>query len=510
MNRTITATFAIALFLLTSLHFAIVPIAKADTVWSSDQRLTVNQAIDMSPAVSGLADGRVLVVWQSYRAGKPQLYSKVFAGTWSPDALVPLGDSENGQPSLSRGQDGSLWLAWRTNRTGNFDIFARRSADNGQSWGSESQITASLAADHDPAIAALNNGKLMVTFRSDRVGNDEVYYRLFNATWQGPEVNLSVNPSADRTPSLTQMADGKIWAAWTSNRDGDGEIYVTKGTLSGDSVVWGPVQRLTFDLSDDRDPGITQDDDRSVWVAWQTDRDSPADASPEIYYKQSFDNGASWSPDTRLTTDTVAIDAGVGIARDLAGVIWVVWHSTRLNNFEIYYKTSPVPTVHDVAASDTAAQRLFVYQGFNLTLGVGAQNLGNVGENVNVLVHANSSTVGQVATTLAAGEFKPVLIVWNTAGYRVGNYVLQGEVSGVPQDLNPSNNLNTGPTVQVRLVGDTNGDRVVDLDDVLTVAVAWGSTPGTPGWVPQADINGNGIVDLDDVLMTAVNWGQTA
>ena len=51
--------------------------------------------------------------------------------------------------------------------------------------------------------------------------------------------------------------------------------------------------------------------------------------------------------------------------------------------------------------------------------------------------------------------------------------------------------------------GDTNGDNTVDLDDLLSVIGAWGTTDS------PADLDCSGTVDLGDLLEVIGNWGST-
>ncbi len=59
-----------------------------------------------------------------------------------------------------------------------------------------------------------------------------------------------------------------------------------------------------------------------------------------------------------------------------------------------------------------------------------------------------------------------------------------------------------------RILGDINGDGVVDLKDLVLMAFAYGSTPGCTNWDANADLDGNGRVDLTDLVTLAMHYGQ--
>jgi YVTN family beta-propeller protein len=50
------------------------------------------------------------------------------------------------------------------------------------------------------------------------------------------------------------------------------------------------------------------------------------------------------------------------------------------------------------------------------------------------------------------------------------------------------------------IVGDINGDGAVDVDDLLLLLAAWGTSD------PDADLDGSGTVDVDDLLLLLGNW----
>jgi hypothetical protein len=52
--------------------------------------------------------------------------------------------------------------------------------------------------------------------------------------------------------------------------------------------------------------------------------------------------------------------------------------------------------------------------------------------------------------------------------------------------------------------GDTNGDALVNINDVLNVLGDWGTGPFA---VPGSDTNGDGVVDVTDFLTVVGGWG---
>ncbi len=65
-------------------------------------------------------------------------------------------------------------------------------------------------------------------------------------------------------------------------------------------------------------------------------------------------------------------------------------------------------------------------------------------------------------------------------------------------------------TIHIALIADLNGDGVVDILDVVKVALSYDSMPGNPRWDATCDLNTDGIVDIFDLVIVAVSYGRTA
>jgi hypothetical protein len=60
------------------------------------------------------------------------------------------------------------------------------------------------------------------------------------------------------------------------------------------------------------------------------------------------------------------------------------------------------------------------------------------------------------------------------------------------------------------ILGDLNGDGIVNLKDAMSAANAFGSSTGDPNWNPDADLDGNGKINIMDLILLATNFGRTA
>lgn len=65
-----------------------------------------------------------------------------------------------------------------------------------------------------------------------------------------------------------------------------------------------------------------------------------------------------------------------------------------------------------------------------------------------------------------------------------------------------------GPLRIEPILGDINGDNEVSIGDYAILSQAFGSSPGDPNWVEDADLDGDGIVDIADFAILSLNWGR--
>jgi thermitase len=175
----------------------------------------------------------------------------------------------------------------------------------------------------------------------------------------------------------------------------------------------------------------------------------------------------------------------------------------------------------DMAIIDVVSDRTWVFQGFSVNLNVTILNRGDFPENVAVTLYYNitaNKIIGTQNISIPTGENRTLSFVWDTTSVPYCyNYTITA-VATIPLDNNPADNtLACGP-INVRIMGDINGDGKVDGRDIILVAWAfascgpeyeYASSPPSPGWNLDCDINGDNKVDGRDLVLIARNFGKT-
>ena len=166
--------------------------------------------------------------------------------------------------------------------------------------------------------------------------------------------------------------------------------------------------------------------------------------------------------------------------------------------------------IRDVAVLDIQASPSIIYGGQSINISITVKNEGNITESFNINIYANNTLI----TTYTVTDLKPnqvfqVNIIWDTDNIRCGIYTLHCTIPPVPYERDLSDNELTGPIVQLKLIGDVNGDRVVNMVDVVIVIQSFGTYEGHERWNPQTDLNFDGKVDMKDILLVLANFGRS-
>ena len=379
----------------------------------------------------------------------------VVAVTWSGyEIRLTTHVDFDGVPAVIETDDGFLWIFWSRKIIDRYNLFYVKSANSGVSWSQETQLTANKSANLGVSAFQAADGAVWVVWASDRTGNYDLYYKVssdLGVSWS-EDTQLTFDSGKDLKPVICQMSDESIWIVWSSSRSGGYDIYAKTSSDNGDS--WSSAIRLTVDSSLDKMPSIAQMSNGAVWVVWASDRTGNYD----LYYKVSSDLGVSWSDATQLTSGP-KIDSNPCALQTADGKMWVFFSRREPSE-------TATDDIHYICSSDNGA----TWEGsFQFT----------------------TDKYDDVWPSVTQTHLMKMWVVWTSDRADQpdwGNYDIYYKTS---------------------LVGDINGDGIVDVLDLTRVSFAFGSFEGEPEYDPEADINADGIVDMRDVFLVARNLGDT-
>jgi len=164
----------------------------------------------------------------------------------------------------------------------------------------------------------------------------------------------------------------------------------------------------------------------------------------------------------------------------------------------------------------------------NTTIGAGSQGTTNFfnGTIDEVRIYSRSLSAEEIAViaeadlvgtrgaiqkqtvTLESGASTTLNLAWNTSGFAMGDYIISVIAAPVPGETDMADNTFVDGWVYVGIPGDINADGIVEMMDFYYASLAFGSTPTSPNWNPNADVNADGIVEMMDFFVLSQHFGE--
>src|SRR4030095_3824634 len=219
--------------------------------WSADMRLTNAPNVSQMPSVSqsGL---NVHVVWEDYRnSNAGEIFNKNSTDggqTWSSDLLIANDLLSSWLPSMSVSGT-SIHIAYIVQVTpSHFEIFYKKSSDNGLTWGSGVRLTNTSVNSGLPSIFSYGSA-IHLVYTSGYLP-DIYYIRSTNNgnTWE-TETRLTNDPAESDNPSVS-VSNSAVHVVWNDSRDGNREIYYKKNPTG--NVIYSISGTITY--SDNSQP----------------------------------------------------------------------------------------------------------------------------------------------------------------------------------------------------------------------------------------------------------------
>ena len=187
--------------------------------WGEDTRLT-NSAYSYDPCIT-IKGSVVHIVWQELRDGYYEIYyirSTDGGVSWDADTRLTTNTSDSWNPSIAA--NGSLvHVVWEDERQGNSEIYYKNSTDGGVTWGADTRLTSSPSDSWNPSVTV--SGLLVhVAWYDFRDGNWEIYYKRSadgGVSW-GTDTRMTNNSHVSRYPCLASSGS-VVHLVWHDDRD---------------------------------------------------------------------------------------------------------------------------------------------------------------------------------------------------------------------------------------------------------------------------------------------------
>jgi len=243
----------------------------------------------------------------------------------------------------------NAYVAYFEGTNEDYEVYFRRSTDGGATWQAAQKLSNNSGWDEGEQLdLAINGANVYVAWCDGSPGNAEIFFRRSidsGATWK--EVKRITTNDGPSTAPAVAASGANVYLVWTQGFIGeDPEIFFRKSVDNG--ATWQAAKRLTTNTGTSREPAVAVSG-ANVYVAWEDN----SVGNDEIYVRKSTDSGATWQNAKRLTNNTGS-SSQPALAVMNANV-YVAWNDGTPGNSEIYFRRS-----EDGGATWKAAKR-FTY-----------------------------------------------------------------------------------------------------------------------------------------------------
>lgn len=327
-------------FLIFFLLFVLMsPFVHGGYTWVNPIRLTWNTSTSSHPVAIEDSLNRVHIIWSDKSGLKDLYYKRSTNGgaNWGPlQQLTWTGLSDTLSPSLTVDSNNVLHLVYEEDIMVDCEIYYKKSTDGGQNWSAPVRLTWNTGYSMNPSICVDSTDNIYVLWQDDTPGDSEIYFKCSTnggGTWSSLQ-RLTWNSRDSSNPRIKSSAGSTLHIVWHERLNSTNyEIYYKKSTNGG--MNWNPPTRLTWTSNKAMYPEITVEPAGNIHVAWEYGDIG----DKEIYYKQSLDDGNTWSTVSRLTW-MGGESRDPTITADVYGTIAIAWNDDNSGNYDIYYKES--------------------------------------------------------------------------------------------------------------------------------------------------------------------------
>jgi len=169
------------------------------------------------------------------------------------------------------------------------------------------------------------------------------------------------------------------------------------------------------------------------------------------------------------------------------------------------------PDQHDLKVANIILSKTIVGKGYNvsITATVSNQELSYV--TFNFTINADTTTINTQIITIPSKPVTKITFKWNTTDFTYGYYTVSAQAHPAPGEAFTADNTLTDGVVMVTIPGDADGDKRVNIFDILEIQDHWYPGPplGPGGYDRNVDLDDDTNINIFDILIVQENWDKS-
>jgi len=239
-------------------------------------------------------------------------------------------DSVYGQVAAWNNNVYVLWQDSMPTDYRNYDIFIKKSIDNGSTFGSPVNLSNNSGFSEHPQIAA-NGNNVYAIWADDTSGNREVLF--IRSGDNGSSFDTIKNLSNSTSDSFNQeiaIFGDNVYVIWLDQTEDDKAKILLKASDDG-GATFGRTVNISSNANDETFPKVAAYKD-SVYIAWNMADDELDKRDNEgLFFVTSLDGGSTFDNMTKLNPENDSGEAQVAAFNDTVYVVSGGLHSVNVN-----------------------------------------------------------------------------------------------------------------------------------------------------------------------------------